>query len=153
MRTLTMAVLCFVAAVPVSSQTVSPASADEDAVREVVGKYVDAREKRDPKLLEALFTTDADQLTTAGEWRKGRDNVVKGGLASSQANPGSRQIAIEVVRFVAPGVAIADGRYEISGAAGAPPRRMRTTFVAVRDAGGTWRIAAIRNMAPTDPAR
>jgi uncharacterized protein (TIGR02246 family) len=153
MRALAITALCVVAAVPVSTQSVSPLSADETAVREVVRKYVDAREKRDPKLLEALFTADADQLTTAGEWRKGRANVVQGGLASSQANPGSRQIAIEVVRFVAPGVAIADGRYEIAGAAGAAPRRMRTTFVAVRDAGGAWRIAAIRNMAPTDPAR
>jgi uncharacterized protein (TIGR02246 family) len=119
-----------------------------------VRKYVDAREKQDPKLLEALFTADADQLVTTGEWRKGRDNVVRGGLSSSQANPGSRQIAIEVVRFLAPGVAIADGRYEIAGAAGAAPRRMRTTFVLTRvGAAGDWRIAAIRNMAPTDPAR
>ena len=153
MRALAIAVLCVIAAAPVSSQTVSPSSADENAVRDVVRRYVDAREKRDPKLLEGLFTADADQLTTAGEWRKGRANVVQGGLASSQANPGSRQIAIEMVRFVAPGVAIADGRYDISGAAGTAPRRMRTTVVTVRDAGGAWRIAAIRNMAPTDPAR
>ena len=152
MRVLAVAALCCIAGVGVSSQT-SPPSHDETAVREIVRKYVDAREKRDPKLLDALFTADADQLTTSGEWRKGRDNVVKGGLASSQANPGSRQIAIEVVRFMAPGVAIADGRYEIGGAAGAAPRRMRTTFVVVRSGAGEWRIAAIRNMAPTDPAR
>lgn len=130
------------------------ARAEEAAIRDVVRKYVDAREKRDPKLLEALFTQDADQLTTSGEWRKGRDNVVKGGLASSQANPGSRQITIETVRFLVPGVAIADGRYEIAGAAGAAPRKMRTTFVITRTGStGDWRIAAIRNMAPTEPAR
>jgi len=153
MRVLAVAALCCLAVVPASSQTGSQPSNDETAVREIVRKYVDAREKRDPKLLDVLFTADADQLTTSGEWRKGRDNVVKGGLASSQANPGSREIAIEVVRFVAPGVAIADGRYEITGAAGAAPRRMRTTFVVVRSGAGEWRIAAIRNMAPTDPAR
>ena len=153
MRVLAVAALCWIAVVPASSQTMSSSPHDETAVREIVRKYVDAREKRDPKLLDALFTADADQLTTSGEWRKGRDSVVKGGLASSQANPGSRQIAIEVVRFMAPGVAIADGRYEISGAAGAAPRRMRTTFVVVRSGAGEWRIAAIRNMAPTDPAR
>jgi len=153
MRVLAVAVLCCITLVRASSQTVAPPSNEETAVREIGRKYVDAREKRDPKLLEVLFTADADQLTTSGEWRKGRDNVVKGGLASSQANPGAREIAIEVVRVVAPGVAIADGRYEISGAAGAAPRRMRTTFVAVRSAGGEWRIAAIRNMAPTDAAR
>jgi uncharacterized protein (TIGR02246 family) len=144
--------VCCLVALPAIAQTTASGSADDAAVREVVRKYVDAREKRDPKLLEALFTADADQLVTTGEWRQGRDNVVKGGLASSQANPGSRQIAIEVVRFVAPGVAIADGRYEISEASAAAPRRMRTTFVVVR-AGNEWRIAAIRNMAPTDTTR
>ena len=54
---------------------------------------------------------------------------------------------------LARGVAIADGRYEIADAQAAAPRRMRTTFLVVRSAGNEWRIAAIRNMAPTDPAR
>jgi uncharacterized protein (TIGR02246 family) len=146
-------VLFVLTALPVAGQSSTPASADETAIREVVRKYVDAREKRDPALLAALFTEDADQLTTTGEWRKGRDNVVRGGLASSQSNPGTRQIAIEVVRMVAPDVALADGRYEISEAQGAAPRRMRTTFVVTRNRQAQWRIAAIRNMAPTDPAR
>ena len=153
MRVLAVITLCFLAASPAAAQGPAPAANDEAAVRAVVARYVDAREKRDPKLLEALFTEDADQLVTTGEWRKGRDHVVQGGLASSQANPGARQIVIEVVRFVAPGVAIADGRYEISEANAAAPRRMRTTFVVVRAGGNDWRIAAIRNMAPTDPAR
>jgi uncharacterized protein (TIGR02246 family) len=152
-------VICCLATLPAIAQNAARGSADDAAVREIVRKYVDAREKRDARLLEALFTADADQLVTTGEWRQGRDNVVRGGLASSQANPGSRQITIEVVRFVAPGVAIADGRYELVDAQAAAPRRMRTTFVVVRSdaasAAGTnaWRIAAIRNMAPTDPAR
>ena len=150
MHFLAVIAFCWLAAAPGVTQAGAGAAADEAAVRAVVANYVDAREKRDPKLLEALFTADADQLVTTGEWRKGRENVVQGGLASSQASPGTRQIAIEVVRFVAPGVALADGRYEITEAQGV--RRMRTTFVVVR--GGTaWRIAAIRNMAPTDPAR
>jgi uncharacterized protein (TIGR02246 family) len=151
MRVLAVLALCCLAAQPALAQGTAAAN-DEAAVRAIVARYVDAREKRDPKLLEALFTADADQLVTTGEWRQGRDNVVKGGLASSQANPGARQIAIEVVRFVAPGVAIADGRYEIREASAAAPRRMRTTFVVVR-AGNEWRIAAIRNMAPTDATR
>ena len=153
MRVMAGLVLCMLAALPAGGQTVSSPAADEAAIREVVRKYVEAREKRDSQLLTALFTEDADQLTTTGEWRKGRDNVVRGGLASSLSNPGTRQIAIEVVRLVAPGVAIADGRYDITDAAGAAPRRMRTTFVMTRDSTGQWRIAAIRNMAPTDPAR
>ena len=153
MRLVFAGALCCCITVAVIAQSPTPPSAEDAAIREVVRKYVDAREKRDPKLLAALFTEDADQLTTAGEWRRGRDNVVRGGLASSQANPGSRQIAIETVRFVAAGVALADGRYEITGTDGTAPRRMWTTFVLTRDRPGEWRVAAIRNMAPTDPAR
>ena len=152
MRALALAIVWCVVAVPVFAQSSDP-SADERAIRDVVRRYVDARDRRDPKLLESLFTEDADQLVTTGEWRQGRANVVKGGLASSQANPGSRSIAIETVRMIAPGAAIADGRYDIAGSDGAAPRKMRTTFVMTRDGSGAWRIAAIRNMAPTDPAR
>ena len=153
MRVLTLLAAIFIAALPVAGQTAAPGPTDEAAIKEVVRKYVEAREQRDPKLLEALFTADADQLTTAGEWRRGRDNVVKGGLASSQANPGSRQITIEVVRSLGSGAAIADGLYEIGGASGTPPRKMRTTFVMTRTGAGEWRIAAIRNMAPTEPPK
>ena len=86
---------------------------DENAVREMVRKYMEAREKQDASAIAALFTEDADQFTTGGQWRRGRDNVVRGGLASSARNPGARRITLEAVRFPAPGVAIADGRYEI----------------------------------------
>ena len=152
MRAVLALTLCFAAGI-VSVHAQGPAT-DDAAIKEVVRRYVEARDKRDASLLAALFTADADQLTTTGEWRQGRDNVVKGGLASSDANPGARQITIEQVRLIATGVAVADGRYEIAGAAGAPARRMRTTFVMVRVPGTTeWRIAAIRNMAPTEPAR
>ena len=154
MHMLTLFAVCCMAALPGAGQTAPAGPTDEAAVREIVRRYVDAREKRDPKLLEALLTAEADQLTTTGQWRMGRDNVVRGGLASSEANPGSRQITIEAVRFLAPGVAIADGRYEIGAAGGAAARRMRTTFVMTRtDAAGGWRIAAIRNMAPAAPPR
>ena len=154
MRFVLAGALCCVISVAVVAQSTPTAPPEEAAVRDVVRRYVEAREKRDAKLLAALFTEDADQMTTAGEWRRGRENVVRGGLASSQANPGSRQIAIEAVRFLAPGVALADGRYEITDPqAGAAPRRMWTTFVLMRDRPGEWRVAAIRNMAPTDPAR
>jgi uncharacterized protein (TIGR02246 family) len=132
-----------------AAQNLNPASEDA-AVREVVRRYVAAREERDPRAVEALFTEDADQFTTGGEWRRGRPAIVKGTAASSAQNPGRRDIAVEAVRFPAPGVALVDGRYEIAGSANAG-RRMWTTLLLTRAAGG-WRIAAIRNMVPTSPA-
>jgi len=50
-----------------------------------------------------------------------------------------------------PDVAIADGRYELTGQAGGQDRRVWSTFVMTRAAAG-WRIAAIRNMLPAPPA-
>lgn len=124
---------------------------DEAAIREIVNKYVDAREHKDPKAVEALFTKDADQLVSSGEWRKGRDAVVRGTLASSQRTGGKRTITLESIRIVSPGVALADGRYELTGLAGGSTRSMWTSLVLTHGADG-WRIAAIRNMLPAPPA-
>jgi uncharacterized protein (TIGR02246 family) len=149
MRVLLMTCLCGLLTVsPLSGQPAASRPADEAAVREVVGKYVNARELRDAKAIEALFTIDADQQTTSGEWRRGRAQIVPGTLESSRRNTGTRAITVESVRFLTPDVALADGPYDISASDGGGVRRMRTTIVVVRDA-GTWRIAAIRNMVPT----
>jgi uncharacterized protein (TIGR02246 family) len=125
--------------------------ADEAQVRATVQKYVDARELQDPAAVEALFTADADQLVSTGEWRKGRAEVVRGTLASSKSTGGKRTITVTSVRFLAPQVAIADGRYELTGLAGGQSRRMWTTLVLTR-AGEGWKISAIRNMLPSPPA-
>lgn len=139
---------CLLAVISVFAQ--NPAS-EEAAIRDLVKKYVDARERKDAQAIEALFTKDADQLVSSGEWRKGRDEVVKGTMASSQSDAGKRTITLESIRFIAPNVALADGRYEIAGGAGGESRKMWTAFVLNRGADG-WRIAAIRNMLPA-PAR
>jgi uncharacterized protein (TIGR02246 family) len=146
----TLLVLCL-AAVPSSAlQNQGTQSSEEVAIRAVVRNYVNARELRDPAAIEALFTADADQHTTAGEWRRGRPQVIRGSLASSTQNPGNRSITVETVRFITPDVAIADGPYEIT--MNDSVRRMWTTLVLERE-DGAWRIAAIRNMVPaTNPA-
>jgi uncharacterized protein (TIGR02246 family) len=125
---------------------------DEAAIREVVSKYVDARERIDPKAVEELFTSDADQLVSSGEWRKGRDAVVRGTMESSRSTGGKRAITVESVRMLSPDVAIADGRYELTGLAGGATRSMWTTLVLKRTEKG-WRISAIRNMLPSAPPR
>ena len=134
-----------------SAQSGAGTAQDQAQIREVVKKYVDAREHSDPKATEALFTPDADQLVSSGEWRKGRDNLVRGAMASSERTGGTRTIEVESIRFLAPGVAIADGRYQISGMANGGTRKMWTTLVMKKGADG-WRIAAIRNMLPAPPA-
>jgi len=144
---LRMSILAFFAATLLCAQ-----STNEAAVRDVVARYVAAREHSDEKAIAALFTADADQLVSSGEWRKGRPEVVRGTLASSQTTGGTRSITVESVRFLSPDVAIADGRYDISGTAGGETRHMWTALILRRTADG-WRIAAIRNMLPAPPAR
>jgi uncharacterized protein (TIGR02246 family) len=113
----------------------------------VVQRYVDAREARDPKAIEPLFTADADQLVSDGTWRHGRHELVKGMLESSRRNPARRTIEVTSVRFLSDDVAVADGRYIQKGEAGAKDRVMWTSISLKRGADG-WRIAAIRNMLP-----
>src|SRR6187200_1801784 len=143
-------ILCFAlvfAAMPQAAQQPAKVTPDEAAVRDIVQRYTQAREKNDPKALEALFTADADQYTSAGEWRRGLPALVKGMLATSASNPGIRAIVVQAVRFVTPDVAIVDGDY-MTGT----EQRLWTTLIVRREAKG-WRIAGIRNMAPTGQAR
>ena len=118
------------------------------AVRELVARYNAARDNEDPAAIRALFTADADQLVSSGEWRRGREQLVEGMLRSSSTNPGDRTLVVETIRFPVSDVAVADARYEITGAGGSATRRMWSTFVAVRTTEG-WRLSAIRNMLPT----
>jgi uncharacterized protein (TIGR02246 family) len=136
-----------IAAAPGSAQT--PVAADA-AVRAVVDAYSAAREKGDAAALTALFTADADQLVSSGEWRKGRDAVVKGSLASSQQTQGKRTFTIEAVRMVAADVALVDSRYDIAQSDGTT-RRMWAAWLLVKDGAG-WKIAGIRNMLPAPGA-
>jgi len=147
----TIAFLLIAACVPVLAEP--PSERDDAAVRAVVRAYVEAREARDAKAVEALLTADADQLVSDGTWRRGRDVLVKGMLESSRKNSGKRTIAVETVRLIAPDVAIADGRYTLAAAGpDSKDRAMWTAIIVVRGTDG-WRIAGIRNMLPAPGAK
>jgi uncharacterized protein (TIGR02246 family) len=123
---------------------------DTRAVRDVIAQYMRARNDKNAEALPRLFTPDADQLVSTGEWRKGLDNLIRGTSASSQKEMGRSSIAIESVRFIDPDVAIVDGRYETTSVNGTV-RNMWTTLVMKRTK-DEWRITAIRNMLPVQPA-
>jgi len=135
------------ALLPLPAQSRPSRANDEASVRAVVQQYVAAREAQDPKLIQPLFTTDADQLVSDGVWRRGREVLVQGMLQSSQRTGGRRTIEVETVRFLAPTVALVDGRYRQTGLNSGANRDMWTSLTLVRE-GKTWRITAIRNMLP-----
>jgi uncharacterized protein (TIGR02246 family) len=149
MRTLSL--LYFFCCCSLLRAQVVPRPADEASIRELVQQYVNAREHQDAAGVEALFTADADQLVSSGEWRNGRAAVVSGAMASSQRTGGKRSIEVTSIRFLTADVAIADGRYRLANMTGGGNRDMWTTLVVKRES-GIWRIAAIRNMLPAAPA-
>ncbi len=114
----------------------------------LIDNYSLAREKKDTNLLKAILTTDVDQLVSTGEWRTGIVEAVQGMLRSSATSPGTRTLTVEKIRFLDPKNAIADARYEIKNPDGTT-RKMWSTFVTVFDQ-GKWKIAAIRNMLPSE---
>ena len=66
-----LAVLCCIMSTGLCFPQAGGATAKDDApIREIVSKYVDARERNDSKAVEALFTSDADQLVS-GRMEKG----------------------------------------------------------------------------------
>jgi len=136
-------ITCLLLAVSGLAQT--PA-ADDAAIRQLVQKYMDARNTADAAATRSLFTDDADQLVSTGEWRKGIDALMRGMMASSHKENGKSTIPVESIRFLDHNAAIADGRY-VTTTAG-KTRDMWTTLIVKRTPSG-WRIAAIRNMLPS----
>jgi uncharacterized protein (TIGR02246 family) len=126
-------------------------NADETAIRQLIQRYIDARNHMDQAALRELFTVDADQLVSTGQWRRGLDNLLQGAMASSKKENGKSSVTIESVRMLGKDGAIADGHYETSTAGASAPRKMWSTFVMQRTGDG-WRITAIRNMLPTPAA-
>lgn len=142
-----LAGVALAAALPLVPSPLQAEEHESKAVRELVARYAEARESRNPEAIRKLFTDDADQLVSSGVWRRGRESLVEGMLGSTRRNPGSRTLTVEAVRFASDAVALADARYVIRGRDGAADRRMWSTFVCLRTDGG-WKIAAIRNMLP-----
>jgi uncharacterized protein (TIGR02246 family) len=124
--------------------------ASSRAIRDVVARYMQARNDKDAKAIPQLFTSDADQLVSTGEWRKGINELVRGTSASSKKEKNQSSITVESIRLIDPSVAIVDGRYRTVSLDG-QTRDMWTTLV-LRQTAGAWRIAAIRNMLPSSPA-
>ncbi|MCB0670273.1 MAG: SgcJ/EcaC family oxidoreductase [Saprospiraceae bacterium] len=128
-----------------SQSTGQESALDITDIKSTIAAYADAREVSNPDELRKLFTEDADQLVSSGEWRNGIEEMVAGMLRSSKNNPGDRSLLVESVRFIREDVAVANARYEIKREDGSE-RKMWSTFVLLKD--DTWKISAIRNMLP-----
>ena len=57
---------CFIFTGLCYAQASAPGN-DEAPIREIVSKYVDARERMDPQAIAWLFTSEADQLVSSSQ--------------------------------------------------------------------------------------
>ena len=76
-------VLCLPLLLSFGYSVATAAPLDEDAIRGTISKYVEARNEKAPDRVRSLFTLDADQLVSTGEWRHGIDELIRGMMVSS----------------------------------------------------------------------
>ena len=122
----------------------------EDAVKihKLIDQYSEARENEDTVLLKKILTKDVDQLVSNGEWRNGIREAVDGMLRSSNANPGTRKLSVEKIKFLNDETALVDCRYVITDPDGME-RNLWSSFTVVFYK-KEWKISAIRNMKPSE---
>lgn len=133
----------------VSTFAQQPANSNDQAIRGVVAEYINARNRKDVDAVRKLFTQDADQLVSTGEWRKGLPDLIRGTSASSRKEAGTSSITVEDIRLLDPSIALVDGRYRTTSLNGAV-REMWTTII-LKNVDHKWLITAIRNMLPAPP--
>jgi len=113
-----VAMVCLLSLGLVSQLTAADEEQEKTSVRTVLHSYVEGRDRRDIEAVLAVLAPSIDQLTSRGEWRRGVEEATAGMKRSSKKNPGKRSIVVETIRFLRPGVALADARYTIKGTDG-----------------------------------
>jgi uncharacterized protein (TIGR02246 family) len=148
MKTLCISLL--VAALAATGRGESGQAGDEAAIRRVVQQHDEARNRGDWKAYGALFTRDADQLTSAGTWRRGSAEIEKStaDITATTYKGATYATTVDRVRTIAPGVALVDGVFTITNISGGGTRKGQMAIVLVNEA-GQWRISATRSMVPT----
>ena len=131
--------------------------ADEAAIRKATEQFPPAWAKSDAKALAALYTTDADYVSSTGLPARGRAEIEKAYITQfSGAYKGtSLKNAITNVRFLKPDIAIANGTFEVTGLRGpggqeAPSRKGMSISILVKQ-NGQWLITALRAWVPPSP--
>lgn len=115
-------------------------------ITQLIDQYSQAREAQDTVLLKEILTEDIDQLVSSGEWRNGISAAIEGMQRSTQANPGTRMLKVEKIKYLSDDIALTDCRYTITSPSGTE-RTMWSSFVLIQKS-GKWKISAIRNMNP-----
>ena len=139
--------------VPVSGQP----AADEQAIRDVVTRFVVAWNTHDMNVLGSITTDDVDFVNVAGLHWKGRDQVVKEHAERHKVRfKNSVMVSRAVgVQFLRPDMALVHIDWVTHGDLDFdfkpwPPRKGIFSWLVLKS-GGDWKIRAVQNTDSTTP--
>lgn len=141
--------LMLVSAQAMNAQTTQNWSADEAAIRQVVGQVQDGWNAHDGKAFAAPFAADADYVVVNGMQMKGREVIEKGhtGIFSTIYKDSRNVATIRSVRFLRPDVAVVHVEWNLEFKVNGEMRKAQAinTMVMTKEGDKKWSIAAFQN--------
>jgi uncharacterized protein (TIGR02246 family) len=128
-----------------SGESQTPATSDEQAIRQIVAGYGDAFNKGDLDALMAIWAPDAEYIDESGKVTKGRDGIAALFKKFLEDNKGTK-MALEVtnVRPLKGDVALQDGKSTFTAPDGSTDQG-RFTAVWFKS-NGKWQIRSARDL-------
>ena len=119
---------------------------EEVAVRKVIADFADAWDRHDVKAMVRLHTEDVDFVNIFGQWWKGWNEVEESlRRVHSTAFSKSRMLVnTELIKFLAPNVALVHGTMELLDAPPETMGRCHSSRVLVKE-NGRWLISSFQN--------
>jgi uncharacterized protein (TIGR02246 family) len=137
---------------PLAAMSQTGGAADQQAIRAVMDRFMDAWNRHDAKAFASVFAEDADFTNWRGIGASGRSKIEEFHAPMfATIFKNSRQKYSDIsVRFIRPEVAAVDVRWEMSGATDAqgnprPDRQGLLNFVMARN-DGQWQIVVMHNL-------
>jgi uncharacterized protein (TIGR02246 family) len=119
---------------------------EEVAVRKVISDFADTWNRHDAKAMAELHTEDVNFVNIFGQWWKGRSEVEQG-LRRGHATAFSKSrmlVNSEMVKFLAPDVALVHGIMELQDAPPETLGRCHSSRVIVKQ-NEIWLISSFQN--------
>jgi uncharacterized protein (TIGR02246 family) len=136
---------CLLIGSGLAAQTVMPGG-EEVAVRKAISDFADAWNRHDAKAMAQLHTEDVNFVNIFGQWWRGRSEV-EAGLRRGHITAFSKSkmlVNTEVVKFLAPNIALVQGTMELLDAPPETLGRCHSSRVLVKE-NGRWLISSFQN--------
>jgi uncharacterized protein (TIGR02246 family) len=130
---------------PKAKDAQAASGAEEDAIRQVVAVYIEARNKGDLNGILALWAPDADFVDESGKMLRGRD-VLAAHFKKTIAESKGAQFKgrLHSLKFLRPDVAMGDGTVEMTSADGTTSSNRYAVVWTKTD--GKWLISSARDL-------